>query len=231
MRKKKVHKRFHQRSKSLVNRDVELLREWASNRTLLQLYVPVGATSLIHAGRVVEIQIGGLMVDFRFITDSGMFVPLTPAMWSKSTIEENIGTLGRSIYIYQPDRTTQSLTIRELRNSQDGTSNREKAREQLKNWEKMHAELGVTLDCNQHALFFLGSVKEMPNGVFSFVQSAKLIQVLIELEEFTYVKIIREDDGKVSMGLASSADRLYISDAILPDISWLRFKPVSSSVQ
>jgi hypothetical protein len=205
---RKSRKRVRERPASLIQRDVKLLKEWASNDTEIELVAHVGAASLMHLGRVVELGWSNQIDDFMFIANSGLRVLLTPAIWRQSSLES---LTSRSLHVLDYEGSRSSLTVREVVRPKKNTPNGSMIREQFRAWAKLNAELGVQLTSGRHAMFFLGFVAELSNGAFSFIQVARAIQLMLVLDDFNYMEIGHRN-AKVVIDLGKHSHRRAISD-------------------
>lgn len=217
--------RPRRRRKSLIQRDVELLRGWATNHTDLEFVVPCGPAHLTHLGRVIEFEQGTEHIEFGFIARSGMRVKLVPAYWHRSEITEFDG----SLHVDGPKAYTEAFVLRAA--VKIPTDNLDSVEMQLKSWVQQQREIGVHLETGSHQLFFLGRVVELPSKCFSFVQAGRVLQLVVCLDDFNIMSVTTENEKKrIEMFSTATRERISILDDSSPEAVLRHLRLLSPSV-
>ncbi len=188
-------RRAFNRKQSLIERDVQLLRNWAKRDAEVELIVPNGGVALAYVGHIVEVSISDDFDDFMFLSSaSKLRVLLYPWSWRQSKIEKT-GGVYVSIYISEGGRSSTHVCIRETLIKRKPNQNLSKALAQLKSWAQSNTKLLILFGSGPHWLAFFGNANAISDAQFSLSEekSAQL-QLLVTVSDFEYIDVKQEGE-------------------------------------
>lgn len=197
-----------------------MLREWVNHEAKIELIADPGGMGLSYTGKIVAIG-----DDFMFIGKSGVRATLFPLTW-KDCESDALSGIWRSLYI--STSAGRSLTLREGL-SRDISPNLDRVMTQLQQWEKFGVVLGVSENRGAKTLFFVGTVKKLQDGAFSFIQSNKTLQLMVSLPEVRYMNVLQQDGMTVLILSNENHEHLLIYDT-RPDEPLKKLPLISVSV-
>jgi hypothetical protein len=227
-RKQTIRRRLKSAFKPLsaVKKEVELLRDWANRDAKVEFIVPLAGGSIKYSGRIVDTTVGDANIPmFLFICpSSGMQATLMPQTFGKTRVEK-IANAHNGVYVEGKAKDAQAFSIVESLWEKKPNSNFAAIVERLRTWERLQLDLHVLLNRGGHAISFLGQVREMAAGIFSFARPPAPAQLLIRLDEYQYMTLkVEGDRTSVTLIDPPSEEMFLISDvATQPETVFDRF--------
>ena len=154
-----------------------------------------------------------------------------PQTFGKTRIEK-IANVHNGVYVEGKAKDAQAFSIVESLFEKKPHSNFAAIVEKLRTWERLQLDLHVLLNRGGHAISFLGQVRELAAGIFSFARPPAPAQLLIRLDEYRHMTLKVEGD-KISVILIDppGEEMFMISDAAThPETVFDRFIIGSSTI-
>jgi|ERR1039458_1917409 hypothetical protein len=227
-RKQTIRRRLKSAFKPLssVKKEVGLLRDWANRNAEVEFIVPLAGGSIKYFGRIVDTTVGDANIPmFHFISpSSGMQATLMPQTFGKTRIEK-VANVHNGVYVEGKAKDAQAFWIVESLFGKKPPSDFAAIVEKLRTWERLQLDLHVLLNRGGHAISFLGQVRELAAGIFSFVRPPDPVQLLIRLDEYSYMTLnVESDKTSVTLIDPPSEEMFLISDvATQPETVFDRF--------
>lgn len=192
--------RARQGNKSPIDKEINLLRKWAKEKTEVELIVNWQTIAMSHKGTIVELDWSEHVDDFMFLSNNRTHVLLSPLIWKHSEVAES--PFGPALHLGDSTGLQTTVTLRATPNAQATATAHSQALEQLRLWDRLKTKLYVMLNQGAYALSLVGLATELSDGVFGFTQINSPNQMLIVVDGYQKSEV-KDENGRRTVHLIS----------------------------